>query len=83
MLRFWWQIRQSHLTGLTANLLKLLEPWPPLNYKPAADPEYGPPALLPALLSTPPFFLSPPVVTPRFTAQDTLTIRVSCAVSLS
>jgi U1 small nuclear ribonucleoprotein len=35
--RFWWQIGQSHPTGLTTNLLKLFEPRPPLEHKPPLE----------------------------------------------
>jgi U1 small nuclear ribonucleoprotein len=37
------QIGQSHPTGLTANLLKLFEPRPPLEYKPPPEKRKCPP----------------------------------------
>ena len=37
------QIGQSHPTGLTANLLKLFEPRPPLEFKPPPEKRKCPP----------------------------------------
>lgn len=40
---FVMQIGQSHPTGLTANLLKLFEPRPPLEFKPPPEKRKCPP----------------------------------------